>query len=95
MLKTAAASNLFSTVIGEKRRGSGTPTTEGSRWMFDVLDLSGCYTASSPRRRAFLLVGVGAFDDPLLSVILLKASPFRRGCFTTFSVKFAKQTYGA
>ena len=24
-------------------------------------------------------VGVGAFDDPLLSVILLKASPFRRG----------------
>ena len=44
-----------------------------------VLDLSGCYTASSPTRRAFLLVGVGAFDDPLLSVILLKASPFRRG----------------
>ena len=25
------------------------------------------------------MVGVGAFDDPLLSVVLHKASPFRRG----------------
>ena len=75
MFKTAAASNLFSTVSDEKRRGSGSPTTEGSRWAFDVLDLSGCYTASSPRRRAFLLVGVGALDDPLLSIILRKAPP--------------------
>ena len=58
---------------GEKRRGSGSPTTEGSRWAFDVLDLSGGYTASSPTRRAFLLVYI------LLSLILLKASPFRRG----------------
>ena len=79
MLTTAAQPNLFSTVIGEKRRGSGSPTTEGSRWAFDSLDLSGVQAASSPMRRAFLLVGVGAFDDPLLSVVLHKASPFRRG----------------
>ena len=44
-----------------------------------LFDLSGVYAASSPMRRAFLLVGVGAFDDPLLSVVLHKASPFRRG----------------
>ena len=37
MLKTAAASNLFSTVIGEKRRGSGSPTTEGSRSVFGCI----------------------------------------------------------
>ena len=30
-------SNLFSTVIGEKRRGSGSPTTEGSRSVFGCL----------------------------------------------------------
>ena len=33
----AAQSNLFSTVIGEKRRGSGSPTTEGSRSVFGCL----------------------------------------------------------
>ena len=37
-------------------------------------------SASSPKRRAFLLVGVGAFDDPLLSVVLHKAFSSGRRC---------------
>ena len=38
-------------------------------------------SASSPKRRTFLLVGVGAFNDPLLSVILHKAFSSGRRCW--------------
>ena len=53
MAKTAAASNLFSTVSGEKRRGSGSPTTEGSRLVVLPRDLSVRYASTSPKRRGY------------------------------------------
>ena len=54
-------------------------------------DLSGVQAASSPMRRAFLLVGVGAFDDPLLSVVLHKAFSSGRSV-SQATVEFTLQT---
>ena len=54
-------------------------------------DLSGVQAASSPMRRAFLLVGVGAFDDPLLSVVLHKAFSSGRSV-SQETVEFTLQT---